>query len=651
MTDSVPDIRRSLSGARMPFPVLLFLFSSLLLPAASLAQVHAIDTAQFIHAGIKVPDHPRILLFAGGENKIRENIRTSHVWAQIHANIMHHSDSLLSIPVLTRVLTGIRLLPVSRDCLYRIFHLAYAWRMTRDRKYFDRAEKELLSVCRFRDWHPQHYLDVAEMTTGVAIGYDWLYQDLSADSRKIIREAIRSKGVLTSYDTAYPSYRKWLSVTNNWNQVCNTGITYGALATFEDDPALAVKVVNRSIASIATPMRDYEPDGAFAEGYTYWGYGTMFNVLFLDALEKVFNSAFGLEQQAGFRRTAGYLENMVGPTGKCFNYSDAEESSIFQPAMIWFADKLKNHTLLWNERSLLNNDSSIRQMNDRLLPAVMIWGGNLDLQKIIAPENFLWTGGGKNPVALMRASWTDPETMFVGFKGGSPSVTHGHMDAGSFVLDALGVRWSGDLGMQDYNSLESKQVDLWNNKQNGQRWDVFRYRNEVHSTLTINSQLQRVDGYATVGAGAADSNFIFATSALSTLYAGQAVSVNRGIAICQKKYVLVQDEVETGDSAAVIRWSMLTSATVSFDKKNNALLRSHGKYLRIVVTGKDSVVMKTWTTDPPPHDYDESNKGTRVVGFETVVAAHTKRIFDVYLLPGNTVPDTVAIIRPLAQWK
>ncbi len=648
MIDLYPD-----TGQRVSVPSKLFTvwFALLFMSAAASAQVHYLDTAQFIPRGFAIVDHPRLLMLKGGEDKIKENIRSNPIWSQLHAGILRRCDSIIPLPVLARVLTGIRLLSVSRDCLYRIFHLAYAWRMTRDKKYFDRAEKELMAVSRFSDWHPQHYLDVAEMTTGVAIGYDWLYQDLSPADRKIIGEAIMTKGVLTSYDTAYPSYRKWLSVTNNWNQVCNAGISYGALAVFEDNPTLAVKVINRSIASIDIAMKDYDPDGAFAEGYTYWGYGTTFNVLFLSAVEKIFHSVFGLEKERGFEKTAAYLENMVGPTGKCFNYSDAVEASIFQPAMIWFAAKLKDKSLLWNEQSFLSSDSSLRQIDDRLLPAVMIWGEGMDLHKITPPKNMLWTGAGKNPVALIRSSWTDPTACFIGFKGGSPSVTHGHMDAGSFVFDALGVRWAADLGMQEYNSLESKQVDLWNNKQNGQRWDVFRYRNEVHNTLTINGELQRVDGYAAVQGSAADSNFVFATASLSSLYAGQVIKADRGIALCHKKYGLVQDEIETGDSAVTVRWSMLTEASVQIEGENSILLSREGKKLRWQVTGSNVLKMQTWATDPPPHDYDASNKGTRLVGFEAVIPAHTHRVFDVFLLPGDASVDSSTPVPALAQWK
>jgi galactose-1-phosphate uridylyltransferase len=39
--------------------------------------------------------------------------------------------------------------------------------------------------------------------------------------------------------------------------------------------------------------------------------------------------------------------------------------------------------------------------------------------------------------------------------------THGHMDGGSFVMEAACVRRCLDFGMQDYTSLEMKNIDSW----------------------------------------------------------------------------------------------------------------------------------------------------------------------------------------------
>jgi len=194
-------------------------------------------------------------------------------------------------------------------------------------------------------------------------------------------------------------------------------------------------------------MKAYEANGNYPEGYNYWGYGTSYNVFFISALERLFKTDFGLSAKPGFLNTAAYYENMVSSAGNVFNYADCGGIDGLQPAIFWFAEKLNNQSVLWNERPNLINNGTVAKWN-RFLPAFLIWAGNVDIKDISPPKNHLWNGNGVNPVAVMRTSWQDPNSIYVGFKGGSPSNSHGHMDAGSFVMDADGVRWSMDLGMQ-----------------------------------------------------------------------------------------------------------------------------------------------------------------------------------------------------------
>ena len=49
---------------------------------------------------------------------------------------------------------------------FRIIHL------TGDRAFSSRAEQEMLAAAAFTDWNPSHFLDVGEMTTALALGYD-----------------------------------------------------------------------------------------------------------------------------------------------------------------------------------------------------------------------------------------------------------------------------------------------------------------------------------------------------------------------------------------------------------------------------------------------------------------------------------------------
>jgi hypothetical protein len=419
-------------------------FSLLLLTNSAIkAQIEIINDISML------PSHPRIFLFKGEETGILQTIASDKTWGNMHESILVECVKILDQPpVEKKLVNNKQMLAVSQLCLHRIIHLSYAWRITKDEKYLKRAEKELLAVSAFDDWNPKHFLDVGEMTMAAGIGYDWLYNDLPRSSLDIIKKAIIEKGLKSSLR---PEHTGWSKGTSNWNQVCNAGVTIGALAVLEEDPEIAYQVINRAITSILLPMGDYEPDGAYPEGFGYWGFGTLHNVLLISALEKTFGKQFDFSKSQGFIKTAEYYQNMTAPSGLCFNYSDCGEGSSINAAMVWFAKRLNDPTLLWSEKRFLGEDKPFK---NTYLPIILIWSSGLNKKNITAPSKTVWVGHGKNPVALMRTSWTDPNAIFVGLKCGSPSNAHSHLDVGSFVFESNGVRWAMDLGSEDYAKVE-----------------------------------------------------------------------------------------------------------------------------------------------------------------------------------------------------
>lgn len=563
-----------------------------------------------------MPQHPRLLLLAGQENDLLKNINTDQSLTRIHESVIKNCDAIINTEPLKYKKIGKRLLDVSRESLHRIFYLSYGYRMTGNKLYLQRAERELNAVCLFDNWNPTHFLDVGEMTMAVSIGYDWLYRDLGDSTKQLIKKAILGNGLKPSFNSAYNS---WLRVNNNWNQVCNAGVVYGAMVTYEDHPDLSVQIINRAIQSVDLPMKAYQPDGAYPEGYGYWEYGTSFNVMMISALQTAFGTDFGLSAKPGFLKTPGYLESMTGITGKPFNYSDSGAGAEFNGAMFWFADKLHDPSLLWTEKQLL--DAHPVSMT-RLLPAALIWGRKFHLDKIEAPKAKMWVGGGANPVALMHSSWTDPKGIYLAIKGGSPSVNHAHMDIGSFVLETDGVRWGIDLGSQDYESLESKGVDLWNEKQTSQRWKILRYNNFHHNTLSIDTSLQLVKGYAPILSYSKKEEFKNAVVDLSSVYANKVAKAVRGAAIIDNQYVLVRDELESLGDTITVRWSMVTDARV-FRDKDSFQLTKNDKMITMRASSNYSIKTNIWDTYPK-QSFDARNDGTCIIGFEVKVPPHSK---------------------------
>lgn len=629
---------------RIKFSLLLWClsFSGVLLPSVS-AYAMAPLSADPLLTTLRTA-HPRLLLLKGDEKRIQQQLDREPLMGQVHGLILDYCARLMNEKPVAPIKIGKRLLDKSRSCLQRVLFLAYAYRMTQDQAYLKRAEEELLAVAHFPDWNPTHFLDVAEMSLAVAIGYDWLFDDLTADTRQQLEEALMEKAIKPSFDERFNWF---LGAEHNWNQVCNAGLSFAALAIAEKEPEMAEKVLTRALTSIRKPMATYAPNGAYAEGFSYWEYGTSFNVLFLSALETALGSTYDLEKSKGFMQTAQFQEHIVGPLNWSHNWGDSGLEAGLSPAMFWFAAQMENPALLWNEKQILSTKFSEKLADNRLLPLLLVWAKNLSLAEVQTPQALQWIGGGASPVAFMRSAWEDPNALFVGFKTGSASVNHAHMDAGSFVMDGWGERWAMDFGMQNYNSLEEKGVDLWNRSQNSQRWEVFRYSNRVHNTLTVDDQLQRVAGYSKIDRWSGRPDHLFAISDLSDIYKGQLTQAQRGIAIIHREYVTVRDEVQAPDKHITLRWSMLTKAKVKILDKEKVSLSLNGKTRYLTFRSNCPIVLKTWDT-APKQDYDAPNPGTVLIGFEAGIAANEQAYFDAYL---TADPEKIEENLPLAQWE
>jgi len=585
--------------------------------------------------------HPRLFLDQAGEAALRARLGSDPLLDGLHRAAIAEADAQLATKPVERVLTGRRLLGVSRTCLARLTHLSYAWRLTGEAKYLERAKAEMLAAAAFSDWNPSHFLDVAEMTAGLAIAYDWLHAGLDEATRATVRRAILDKGVKPSLDKK----QWWVAGINNWNQVCHAGMVLGVLAVHDADPSLTADIVVRAVDGVRHAMAEYGPDGAYPEGPGYWGYGTTFNVLLISALESALGTDFKLAAIPGFLATADYFQHVVGPTRLCFNYEDCGAGGGIQPAMFWFAARRAEPQLLWSEldrfaEQLAKAGGKPVRGGDRLFPLLLAWAPPLP-ERRTPPAALSWSGGGLTPVAMHRSAWT-AEATWVAIKGGSPSTNHAHMDVGTFVMDADGVRWAADLGMQDYHSLESKKVDLWNMKQDSQRWRIFRLGAACHNILTVDGRQQVVQGRAPI---------ILAKPGLTVIdtgavYQGQLAAAQRGVALLPDRSVLVQDEITAG-AAATVRWAMLTPAAVTVTAAGRAELAQKGKTLTFRVLEPAQAEVRIWSTDPPT-EFDAPNPGTRLVGFEVTVPAGTAQRIVVHLAPAGTAGQVE--IRPLPAW-
>lgn len=568
------------------------------------------------------PGHPRLLCTDDDLAAARAAAASDPLRAAVHARVIALAEAELSSKSVVHVLVGPRLLDQSRTCLRRVLTCAFAYRLTGDARFAERAVREMLTAARFPDWNPSHFLDVAEMATALAIGYDWLYSTLSDDDRATVRDALR-RHALAFAPAAYgppgatgaptrSSDRRLHFVTahHNWNQVCNTGLLAAALALADEEPDLARTVIAGARRSLPLAMKAYEPDGAYPEGPGYWTYGTSYNVLGIALLESALGTDLGLSQMPSFDRAALYRMHIEGPIGLAFNHADGGARIGPSPAYTWLATRYGHTTARAQSRASLAavlGATKPEGENDRLAALHAIWFPTLPGTAAVGQAPLDVRFRGRVELAIFRSAWNQTNAVFLGFKAGSNEVNHAHLDLGSFVLDADGVRWSHDLGPDNYNLPAYFGA---------KRWSYYRLNNLSHSTLTLGDALQDPRAAAPLVRYLSTPERAHAVADLTAAYPKKSEKLLRGVALLDRQQVLVQDDIHGLAPGVTLTWRMLTEASVRIEEQGRvATLTQKGRTLRLDLLAPGAAVFTTRAARPPTSE-ERQNTGFSEVRIE-----------------------------------
>jgi oligo-alginate lyase len=566
-------------------------------------------------AAYALPAHPRLLVTEADWKKLPARMEEDAAVREAIRATVARADSVLDAPPLTRTLTGRRLLQVSRDALQRVLDLGTAWKVTGERRYFERCREEMLNVCLFEDWHPVHHLDTAEMQTAVAIGYDWLYGDLSPEDRKTLETALLEKGLKETFRSKSLQRTK-----NNWNQVCMGGMVLSAIALMDIEPELCKMALDEARAPIQVGLKSsYPADGAYAEGGGYWQYGTEYAILIVEALRSAGLPDAGIVSHPGFLESGYYVAQVYGTSGLLFNYGDNGESPLgANMAGAWMARETRSTQLRNFFRPPFLEMSGKRQ--GRLHALTAFWlPGTADAKADTLPPHFL--GAGHSPVALQRTGY-GKDDLFLGIKAGKADVPHGHMDAGSFVIDWRGERWATDLGSQNYHSLEEKGIALFEMTQGSRRWKVFRLNNFTHNTLTYNGRLHDIDGAAKIVSSKGEPEHETLLDMAAPLGLPVGATATRRFKMVDES-VAVTDTLEGLKPGDKITWHVITRAKAT-QRKDGFELSLGGKRMMLDLSSPQSVSAKAAPADPPTTDYDAPNPGMTRIFLEAVAGEDGK---------------------------
>jgi hypothetical protein len=555
-------------------------------------------TVEYLSKNLR-KESPRLVLTPLIEQGLKQKIKSDPLVRNYFEAMKINAAEIQTKPLLVRKLDGRRLLGVSREMLYRMNVLSMVYRIEKDPKVLQRIDTELSAVCSFTDWNPSHFLDVAEMSLAVAIAVDWVGEALPKGTSELAKTSLIEKGIKPSF--AGQKDPGWVSGTNNWNQVCNGGMIAAAIVIAGKDPDLAARTISRSLNGMPFALKQYAPDGVYPEGATYWDYGTSFSVITSSMLESAFGTDFGITTYPAFLKSADFRMLCVAPSGWYFNFADCGDKTGNSGDIVlaWFA-KATGNPLYLDKEKFLKPPPSFGKLS-RLAGAGLVW-----LSQFVPKDQtslpMVWKGEGENPVVIFRGGIDDQSNYYFGGKGGKASLSHGNMDAGSFVFELNNVRWVIDPGVQDYNTLEQAGFDLWGMCQTCQRWSLLTKGNQGHSTLSVNNARFNVTGSAPL-INFKSGSVPEATFDMTQIFKGHLKSAGRKFQKEGNHSVIIEDMIVVSDSTKFITWAIMTTADV-VPTTNGATLRKEGKQLNMEILSPTGQKVSILNMDPPPLKLD-----------------------------------------------
>lgn len=537
--------------------------------------------------------HPRVMLSASDFDNLRAQYNLRQDYKAIADGMIYEADKKLTEDVVTYTFDdSFRMLTTAEELLKRFRLWGYAYQMTGDSKYPQRAYKEFEAVAKFPDFNTSHIIDTGQFCTAFAIGYDWMYEAFTEQQHELIEEFVMKKalrplasGLYGGITSRSAGTRGWSSFkcSTNYNAIINSGIITAATAFMELDPQWCARTISDSLKSSEYAYMLLPPGGGWVEGYPYWNYCMEAMINQMSTCDSAFGSTYGIENAQGIRETLNYAMAVNGSSG-INNYHDAGTGVVSNKAytygsFTYLAKKFNNVTASVMRRRAIDNNQTSRSILDAMYYDFDI-SGTEDLsaadtvQKIDGIEMF-----------SVRKTYDKNENgLYFSTHFGPTSCYHSQNDTGTFVLDLMGERWADDLGADDY---------LLQNEQGYKQSELYRYRTEGHNTLTINNGTEhnQTEGlFYDIDKYASNAYSAYMSADLTGLYKDTS-AMKMGYYVGDNFTSVTMRTEFTPDKDSEIFWFMHTRADIEIQEEAAYLTKNNKRVkLEFICNGENAEI-------------------------------------------------------------
>jgi hypothetical protein len=415
--------------------------------------------------------------------------------------------------------------------------MAFAYLMTGETKFVDRARQVMNIILKWEDWVMAEHkplrvdLSVASVTRHLATFYDWLHDLLSQEERTALRTAIFSRGIDPFLEIHTARSEWWTQATHNWRSVICGEMGISALCFMEDYPKLT-ECLEQSTEGVLAILDRGDADGGWDEGVGYWAYGIGEAIRFADVLSRCSGGEVDLFGHEYLGMTAEFGLYCATPGGGCYNFADCQSQHPNPTLMARLASFYQSTTYQWAVNQKLPSDLY-----------GFLWY-NPDLEGVLPegmPLGKHFTGIG---VTASRSGWTDEAQVFFGLKSGQTIANHSHLDINSFMVSARGKQLAAELGTWPYDHAHG----FFDTK--GPRWAYDANSTLGHNTLLVNGQGQTYgpESHGEILHFESTEKYDTVASDGTRAYGGRIEKYIRYAAFVRPDYVVICDDTAAGEN-------------------------------------------------------------------------------------------------------